>query len=338
MALPLDIRDIVTSGARLREEREKPLRIAVFIDAEAPEQGVEALKQALRPQTSTARLHVEPVLPGDVMVVEELTDAVIALAGPTTTLVPTLARARERFVPTAVVAFGSDRSATSHRLAHPLLDTIAGEDADEVVDALGSWLGDRVGGKRLALAANFPFVRRAVAEESIKSTAFQNAVIGGVMVIPGADMPLMTANQSKMLLQIAAAYGQPLGAERIKELAAVVGGAFVLRTVARQALAFVPGFGWAIKAGIGYSGTMAMGYAALEYFEQGGDVRGLAERVKQARDKAVEAAVARRGRKDREPPIPAHAWVQEPAQGSQGDSMLPPVEAVYELDTDEGQL
>ena len=116
-------------------------------------------------------------------------------------------------------------------------------------------------------------MRRAVAEEAVKATAFQNAVIGGVTVIPGADMPLMTANQAKMVLQIAAAYGQPLGAERIKELAAVVGGGFALRAIARQALAFVPGFGWAIKAGIGYTGTMAMGYAAIEYFEAGGDMR-----------------------------------------------------------------
>ena len=39
-----------------------------------------------------------------------------------------------------------------------------------------------------------------------------------VVFIPGADMPIMTLNQAKMLLQIAAAYGQPLSAERIKEL------------------------------------------------------------------------------------------------------------------------
>jgi len=331
MALPLDIRDLVSSGAKLRSEREKPLRIAVFIDTEASDAGVDALKEALRPQMSSARLHVEPVVPGDVLVIEESTDAVIALAGPGSTLAPSLARARESFVPTALLSIGEDRTDVSSRLGHPLLDTIADEDPAQVVESLGAWLGDRVSGKRLALAANFPFVRRAVAEESIKSTSFQNAVIGGVVVIPGADMPLMTANQAKMILQIAAAYGQPLGAERIKELAAVVGGAFVLRTVARQALAFVPGLGWAIKAGIGYSGTMGMGYAALEYFEEGGDVRGLAEKIKAARDRAIQAATSRRGRRRKEPPIPANAWVQEPADAAEPELALPSGDSSFEL-------
>lgn len=323
MAFLLDIRDLVNSGAALRVEREKQLRIAVFVDAEAPEDAVAALKEALRPQMSTARLHVEPVVPGDVLVVEDSADVVIALAGPGSTLAPSLANARDRFTPTVLLAVGEEKTEVSRRLQHPVLDTLVDDDAEGLMKLLGKWLADRVSGSRLALAANFAFVRRAVAEEAIRNTAFQNAVIGGVMIIPGADMPLMTANQAKMILQIAAAYGEPLGPERIKELAAVVGGAFVLRAVARQALTLIPGFGWAVKAGIGYSGTMGMGYAALEYFEEGGDVRGLAVKVREARDRAIEAA-RHRGR-HAEPPIPAHAWVAEPGvDESEAELVLPP--------------
>lgn len=324
MALPLDIRDLVSSGTKLRAEREKPLRIAVYIDAEAPESAVEALRQALRPQMSTARLHVEPIVPGDVLVVDDSADAVVALSGPGSTLAPSLARARERFIPTAVLALGELRDDVSARLSHPLLDTIVADEPDELVRDVGAWLADRISGKRLALAANFAFVRRAVSIEAIKNTAFQNGVIGGVMIIPGADMPIMTANQAKMLMQIAAAYGEPLGVERIKELAAVVGGAFALRTVARQALTLIPGFGWAIKAGIGYSGTLAMGHAALEYFESGGDVRGLAEKVRDARDRALSAAKRRTGKS--EPPLPAHAWVAEEPAPLVPPTALPPAD------------
>jgi len=325
MAFLVDIKDLMSSGAALRTEREKNVRIAVYIDAEAPEAAVDALKEALRPQMSTARLHVEPVVPGDVLVVDDSADAVIALTGPGSTLASSLARARDRFTPTVLLALGEERATVASRLQHPVLDTLADDDAAELVKHLGRWLADRIDGKRLALAANFEFVRRAVAEESIKNTAFQNAVIGGVMIVPGADMPIMTANQCKMILQIAAAYGEPLGAERIKELAAVVGGAFVLRAVARQALAFIPGFGWAIKAGIGYSGTLGMGYAALEYFEEGGDVRGLAEKMRQTRDRLVDTA-RRRGRPE-ELPIPAHAWVAENGVASEVELSLPGVEA-----------
>jgi uncharacterized protein (DUF697 family) len=333
MALPLDIRDLLTSATKLRTEREKQLRLAVYIDAEAPEAAVEALRGALRPQMSTARLHVEPVVPGDVLVVDGTADAVIALAGNGTTLAPSLARARDEFIPTLVLSLGEDRDGVSTRLAHPLLDTIVADEPEQLVAHAGSWLADRVSGKRLALAANFEFVRRAVATEAIKGTAFQNAIIGGVMIIPGADMPLMTANQAKMLMQIAAVYGEPLGVERIKELAAVVGGAFALRTVARQALTLVPGFGWAIKAGIGYSGTLAMGYAALEYFESGGDVHGLAEKVREARDRAIEAA-RNRGKRPEEP-IPAHAWVAEGQPYVRPEPALPAVGGYYELPPEE---
>ncbi len=334
MALPLDIRDLLTSGSKLRTEREKELRLAVYIDTEAPEAAVEAFRSALRPQMSTARLHIEPVVPGDVLVVDGTADAVIALVGNGSTLAPSLARARDGFIPTLVLSLGGERDSVAARLGHPVLDTICANQPDELVSQAGGWLADRLSAKRLALAANFAFVRHAVSVESIKSTAFQNAVVGGVMIIPGADMPIMTANQAKMLMQIAAAYGEPLGAERIKELAAVVGGAFVMRTVARQVLTLVPGFGWAIKAGIGYSGTLAMGYAALEYFENGGDVRGLAEKVKGARDRAIDAAKTR-GKRRPEQPIPAHAWVAESPPPPRPEPALPPVGGYYELPPEE---
>lgn len=304
MGFPLDLRDLMSSSQKLRTEREKHLRIAVLIDAAAPEAAVDALRVALMPQTGNARLQVEAVVPGDVLDVESSADVVVALTGPGDTLAPSLLRAREHFIPTVLVALEDDREQLARRLGHPLLDSIARTETDDMTLELGKWLGERAQGKRLALAANFAFVRRAVAEEAVKSTSVQNAVIGGVAFIPGADMPLMTANQAKMVMQIAAAYGEPLGAERIKELATVIGGAFVLRTVARQFVGLIPGFGWAIKAGIGYSGTLAMGYAAIEYFEGGGDVRGLAEKVREARDKAM--STARRGRREA---IPAHATV-----------------------------
>ncbi len=293
---------MLSSGSRLRVEREKPVRIAVFVDASAPDALIDALKRELHPMTGAAMLHIEAVTSGDVLAVDSTADVVIGAAGDSDVLEASLRRAREQFIPTVVVGLGVSRDALSRRVQHPMLDTIADDEPDEVIDALGRWLSDRVSAKRIALAVNFHFVRRAVAEEAIKSTSFQNGVVGAVAFIPGADLPIMTANQAKMVMQIAAAYGEPLGAERIKELAAVVGGALVFRTVARQFVGLIPGFGWAIKASIGYSGTLAVGYAALEYFEAGGDVSGLSERIRQARENALEAARRRR----RGEPIPAN--------------------------------
>lgn len=313
MRLPIDPRDIMNSGAVIAEERERLIRIAIFVDVDAPDSLVDLVQEALRPQTSRARLHVEVCAPGEALIIDDAADAVIAITGPGDTLARSLASSREKLVPTVVVASGEHADVVSRRLGHPILDTIADNEAEDITTRLGTWLADHVSGKRLALASNFALVRRAVAVESVKATSFQNGVIGAVAIIPGADLPIMTANQAKMVLQIAAAYGVPLGAERVKELIAVVGGAFTLRAIARQFLDFVPGIGWAIKGVVGYSGTMAMGYAAIEYFEGGADLSGLGAKLREARDKAVESAVKTRDKLTGVPgddaPIPAHAYV-----------------------------
>jgi uncharacterized protein (DUF697 family) len=129
----------------------------------------------------------------------------------------------------------------------------------------------------------------------------------------------MTANQAKMVLQIAAAYGEELGIERARELFGVVGGAFVFRAAARQLLAFLPGFGWAIKGGIGATGTLAMGYAAMSYFENGADAS-LSERFEKLKKKLARRSRASKGENretlaDREqgalPPVEVTADVAE---------------------------
>jgi uncharacterized protein (DUF697 family) len=121
----------------------------------------------------------------------------------------------------------------------------------------------------VALAKGYPPFRRAVCEEIIRHNARQNAVVGA-LPIPGADMPVMTANQARMVLNIAAAYGEELSMERARELLGVLAAGFGLRALARQAVKLVPVGGWAAAAAIGYAGTIAMGRATILYFERGG--------------------------------------------------------------------
>ncbi|HWI44650.1 MAG TPA: DUF697 domain-containing protein [Rubrobacter sp.] len=121
----------------------------------------------------------------------------------------------------------------------------------------------------VALAKGYPPFRRAVCEEITRNNARQNAVIGA-LPIPGADMPVMTANQARMVLNIAAAYGEELSMDRAKELLAVLAGGFGLRALSRQAVKLVPVGGWAASAVIAYAGTVAMGRSSILYFERGG--------------------------------------------------------------------
>ena len=121
----------------------------------------------------------------------------------------------------------------------------------------------------VALAKGYPPFRRAACEEIIRHNARQNAVVGA-LPIPGADMPVMTANQARMVLNIAAAYGEELSVERARELLGVLAAGFGLRALARQAMKLVPLGGWAAAGVIGYAGTIAMGRATILYFERGG--------------------------------------------------------------------
>ena len=202
--------------------------------------------------------------------------------------------ARMDGIPAMVVAASPDyvgSIAKASGYAIPDGDLLDGSvEDDELGDAIGKWLLAVNKNKKLALAQAFTCARRPLAQESIRATAIQNAGVGAVVIIPGADMPVMTLNQIKMLLQIAAAYGQPMDAGRVKELAAVVGGGFLARTAARELVGLVPVGGWAVKGGIGYSATMAMGYAALNYFEGGGGLHGVGSIATGAADAAVKAA------------------------------------------------
>lgn len=121
----------------------------------------------------------------------------------------------------------------------------------------------------VALGRRLPVLRKAASNKVIRRTARQNGLIGAVFIIPGTDMPVMTLNQIKMVLSMAAIHGEEITMDRALELLSVVGTGFGLRSVARQVLDFVPGPGWVFKGAIGYSGTLALGEAAEHYFEQG---------------------------------------------------------------------
>ena len=158
----------------------------------------------------------------------------------------------------------------------------AGLQADEVARGLAGAGGSPgleqrlvkvLGDRAASLAARLPALRRPYCEHVVLANATQNAAIGVVIIIPGADMPAMTVNQVRMVLKIAHAYGEEVGLDRALEILSVVGTGFVFRALARQALDFVPGFGWALKGAVGFSGTVAMGQAAIAYFEAGAPLR-----------------------------------------------------------------
>jgi uncharacterized protein (DUF697 family) len=144
----------------------------------------------------------------------------------------------------------------------------AGAGSGFPVDTIARRLARVLGERATPLAARLPALRRPVCEELISRFSRQNALIGAAVFVPGADLPALTLNQIRLVLRIADAYGFEVDRERLPELLAVVGSGLGLRALARQALGLVPVAGWAVKGGVAYTGTRALGEAAIRYFER----------------------------------------------------------------------
>jgi uncharacterized protein (DUF697 family) len=165
-----------------------------------------------------------------------------------------------------IVALGPDaRTPIPHVYATDVLPLLPGEGFP--LDELARLLGGKLDAEAPPIAARLPVLRRGIAEAMIAKVARQNAILGAAVFIPGVDFPVLTLNQLRLVLRLAAAYGQEIDAARVPEILGVVGAGLGLRTVARQALGVVPIAGWAVKGGVAYAGTRALGEAAVRYFE-----------------------------------------------------------------------
>jgi uncharacterized protein (DUF697 family) len=138
------------------------------------------------------------------------------------------------------------------------------------IEKIAERVADRADETAHHLAARVPALRPAVSDAIIRRFARQNGVLGVAIFIPGADFPVLTLNQIRMVLRIATAYGEELDKERAFEVLSVIAAGLGFRTVARHLVGLVPGVSWAVKGGIAYGATVAVGEAASAYFAAGG--------------------------------------------------------------------
>ena len=142
-------------------------------------------------------------------------------------------------------------------------------DNDAGWDRLFSLCAETAGDKGIALGRRYPVVRRAAARRLIARTSAQNVFIALVFFVPGSDMPAMTLNQAKMVLSIAAMYGERIDKERAVELAGLVVLGFGFRGLGRLLVRAVPGLAVVMRMITAYSATTAVGLGAIAYFEKG---------------------------------------------------------------------
>jgi hypothetical protein len=140
---------------------------------------------------------------------------------------------------------------------------------------------------QLAMARAFPALREAVVGRIIQRTAKENAAFAILSALPNvvpapielpwavgefaSDTVVITANQVRMALAIAAACDTPVGfGEQRGQMASILGSAFGLRALARELAGKIPAGGGVVAKGcIAFAGTYTLGLGLAHWNRSG---------------------------------------------------------------------
>lgn len=260
------VAEVLSSGRAAIKGRDERVVLHVRVDPTCPRELARATRDALVAERVGGVVEVMTLsdVPGPGA---EMPEAALVLVGrgPCAEVASSYARSG---VPVALVVEGAlDAPAVElPDQAAALVGVVAASSPEALPERLADWL-TRVCEHPLALAANFSFCRHAVVDALVSRCAMENAAVGAISLIPGSDLPIMCANQAKLALDVAAAYGRGLEPARAVELASVLAGGLGWRALARALAGALPGVGSLVKAGVGFGGTMAMGGALRLRFE-----------------------------------------------------------------------
>ncbi len=150
-----------------------------------------------------------------------------------------------------------------------------------------SQLLERCSEQELALARHLPALRDRVIQGIIGKVARENAAFAALSAVPNvipspielpwaigefaSDTVVITANQIRMALLIAAASDAPVGFSGQRgQVASILGSAFGLRSLARELAGKLPGGGGLVLKGvIAYAGTVTMGFGLAHFHRRG---------------------------------------------------------------------
>lgn len=162
--------------------------------------------------------------------------------------------------------------------AERLLETrpvpISAQTGDGILDGLIPEILSAAPAVAVAMARALPGVRTMITNRIIRRTAWANALIS-LEPIPGLDIPLLMASQTRLVLRIAAAYGHAMTVSHARELLTTMAGSLLSRYLGLQIAKLVPGLGWLVSAALSAMATWGIGQAARRYFEAGGNIKPL---------------------------------------------------------------
>lgn len=120
----------------------------------------------------------------------------------------------------------------------------------------------------IVLGRQLPQFRREAANKLVRSATLVS-LAAGLEPIPLVDIPILLGNQIRLVLRIAAVYGEPMTAQHMRELVTTIAGGLLMRYLAAEAAKAAPFGGDLVAGAIAAAGTWAIGQVAIEYFESG---------------------------------------------------------------------
>jgi small GTP-binding protein len=120
----------------------------------------------------------------------------------------------------------------------------------------------------IVLGRQLPQFRREAANKLVRSATLVS-LAAGLEPIPLVDIPILLGNQIRLVLRIAAVYGEPMTAQHMRELVTTIASGLLMRYVAEEAAKAMPFGGDLVAGAIAAAGTWAIGQVAIEYFESG---------------------------------------------------------------------
>ncbi|MBP3892980.1 MAG: hypothetical protein J6D34_02950 [Atopobiaceae bacterium] len=261
--------DVFRTGQEAEERRCDYVCVLALVDTTAPRSLVLPVRDVLMPRLPTADVRVVGVGGSNSLLVPTKPDVCVALVGSDgRSVAKDVRELAEAGVPVALVvesALDAPTLSLSDDDARRV-SILSATNSDVLLDRLAEWLVGATD-KSIAMAANFPFCRRAKVRELTKEYATELAVQTAKKG-PGSELPSMTANQASLALTIAAINGQPLSLGRIPEVLSAIGTGYGSRMFANKTLGKLPVIGWLFQAGFGYIGTQATGYSLQRRFDK----------------------------------------------------------------------
>ncbi|MCS6846978.1 MAG: DUF697 domain-containing protein [Anaerolineae bacterium] len=157
--------------------------------------------------------------------------------------------------------------ALSRALACPVVGCSA-RDGSNIVEELLPRIADISPQLNTALGREVPAWRAHAARRVTERAAILSGLVG-IEPVPVVDIPFQALIQLRLVMRLAAIYGEPQADRYSRELLATLAGSAVLRYAGQQITKAVPLVGWIASSALAAGGTWAIGKAAEAYFAHG---------------------------------------------------------------------